>query len=41
MVSDQIIKVLDNLCDKFGLAIDWSSKNVQPYLRANDQNSEL
>lgn len=33
MVSDQIIKVLDNLCDKFGLAIDWSSKNVQPYLK--------
>lgn len=32
MVSDQIVKVLDNLCDKFGLAIDWSSKNVQPYL---------
>ena len=32
MVSDQIIKVLDNLCEKFGLAIDWSSKNVQPYL---------
>lgn len=33
MVSDQIINVLDNLCDKFGLAIDWSSKNVQPYLK--------
>ena len=33
MISDQIIKVLDNLCDKFGLAIDWSSKNVQPYLK--------
>ena len=33
MVSDQIIKVLDNLCEKFGLAIDWSSKNVQPYLK--------
>lgn len=32
MVSDQIIKVLDNLCDKFGIAIDWSSRNVQPYL---------
>ena len=32
MVSDQIIKVLDNLCEKFGLAIDWSSKNIQPYL---------
>lgn len=33
MVSDQIIKVLDNLCNKFGIAIDWSSKNVQPYLK--------
>ena len=33
MVSDQIIKVLDNLCEKFGLVIDWSSKNVQPYLK--------
>ena len=32
MVSDQIIKVLDNLCEKFGVAIDWSSKNIQPYL---------
>lgn len=33
MVSDQIIKVLDNLCDKFGVVIDWSSKNIQPYLK--------
>lgn len=33
MVSDQIINVLDNLCNKFGMAIDWSSKNVQPYLK--------
>lgn len=31
-VSDQIIKVLDNLCEKFGLAIDWTSENVIPYL---------
>lgn len=31
-VSDQIIQVLDNLCEKFGLAIDWTSENVIPYL---------
>lgn len=31
-VSDQIIQVLDNLCEKFGLAIDWTSENVVPYL---------
>lgn len=31
-VSDQIIQVLDNLCEKFGLAIDWTSENVFPYL---------
>ena len=31
-VSDQIIQVLDNLCEKFGLAIDWTSENVLPYI---------
>lgn len=31
-VSDQIIQVLDNLCEKFGLVIDWTSENVLPYL---------
>lgn len=31
-VSDQIIKVLDNLCEKFGLAIDWTSETVLPYV---------
>lgn len=31
-VSNQIIQVLDNLCEKFGLAIDWTSENVIPYL---------
>lgn len=30
-VSDQIIQVLDALCDKFGLAIDWGAQNVLPY----------
>lgn len=31
-VSEQIIQVLDALCEKFGLAIDWTSENVVPYL---------
>lgn len=31
-VSDQIIKVLDDLCEKFGFAIDWTGDNVIPYL---------
>lgn len=30
-VSEQIIQVLDNLGEKFGLAIDWSSENILPY----------
>ena len=31
-VSEQIIQVLDNLGEKFGLAIDWSSENILPYV---------
>lgn len=31
-VSEQIINVLDNLCQKFGVAIDWTGANVLPYL---------
>lgn len=31
-MGDEIIKVLDALCDKFGIVIDWSSQNVMPYL---------
>ena len=31
-ISDEIIKVLDALCDKFGIAVDWSSENVLPYI---------
>ena len=33
-VSDQIITVLNDLCMKFGVAIDWSSGNAIPYLQA-------
>ena len=33
-VSEQIIQVLDVLCDKFGIAVDWASENVLPYVEA-------
>ena len=32
-ISEQIIKVLDAVCDKFGIAIDWTSNNVIPYIQ--------
>ena len=31
-ISDQVIKVLDSVCDKFGIAIDWTGNNVIPYV---------
>lgn len=31
-VSDQIIQVLNELCAKFGIVIDWTSENVIPYV---------
>lgn len=31
-VSEQIIQVLDVLCEKFGIAVDWASENVIPYV---------
>lgn len=31
-VSGEIIKILEYLCDKIGLTIDWTSNNVLPYL---------
>ena len=30
--SSQFIEVLDALCEKFGIAVDWTSQNVMPYL---------
>lgn len=33
MNSEEIIKVIDELCKKFGVAIDWTSQNVLPYLQ--------
>lgn len=32
-MSEEIIKVLDDLGNRFGIAIDWSSQNVIPYLQ--------
>lgn len=32
-VSDEVIKVLDYLCKKIGLTIDWTSNNVLPYIK--------
>ena len=32
-MSDEIIKLLDDLGRRFGIAIDWSSENVIPYIQ--------
>lgn len=32
-MSDEIIKILDDLGRRFGIMIDWSSENVLPYLQ--------
>lgn len=31
-VSEQIIQVLDMLCEKFGIVINWTSENIIPYV---------
>lgn len=32
-VSNQIIEVLNAICEKFGIAIDWTGQNVMPYMQ--------
>lgn len=32
-MSNEIIKILDDLARRFGVAIDWSGKNVLPYVQ--------
>ena len=32
-MSEEIIKVLDELGKKFGIIIDWSNQNIIPYLQ--------
>ena len=36
-VSDQIISVINALCEKFGVAIDWTSENIIPYVEQLSQ----
>lgn len=31
-VSEQIIQVLDDLCRRFGIVIDWTKETIVPYL---------
>ena len=31
-MANEIIKVLDDLCNRFGIAIDWADANVIPYV---------
>lgn len=30
-VGEQVVQILDVLCEKFGIAVDWTSANVIPY----------
>lgn len=32
-ISNQVIQILDALCNKIGIAVDWTSDNVIPYLQ--------
>lgn len=31
--SSQIIDIINALCDKFGIAIDWTSENIMPKIQ--------
>ena len=31
-VSEQIIQVINTLCEKFGIAVDWTTQNIIPYI---------
>lgn len=30
--SEQFITIMDAVCDKFGIVIDWTAQNVVPYM---------
>lgn len=32
-ISDEIIKVLEYLCGKLGVTVDWTSENIMPYIQ--------
>lgn len=31
-ISDEVIKILEYLCSKIGITIDWTNNNVLPYV---------
>lgn len=31
--SNEVITILNDLCAKFGIAIDWTAENVMPYIQ--------
>lgn len=37
-MSSEVIKILDDLCARFGIAIDWTSENVIPQLEKISEN---
>ena len=37
-VSSEIIEVLEYLCGKFGIAIDWTQGNILPYVQSLGEN---
>lgn len=32
-LSNEIITILEYLCDKLGIAVDWTNQNILPYLQ--------
>ena len=32
METNKVVEVIDALCEKLGIAIDWTSQNVVPYI---------
>ena len=32
-MSEEVIKIFDNISSRFGVVIDWTSENVIPYLQ--------
>jgi len=37
-VSNEIIEVLEYLCGKFGIVIDWTQENILPYVQSLGEN---
>ena len=31
--SQNVIEIFDDLCERIGIAIDWSAENIMPYIK--------